>query len=197
MNDRSNIKIACVGDSLTFGYLICNRKKNSYPARLQSKLGESYQVENFGLNGATISSYQTSEPFLQALAFNPDWIVCFLGANDSCPGAWQGGEAFYQHYVTLLRNFKEQANRLFYLVLLPQVAENNNFRVQNKIIVEEINPVIQKLSEEFLTGLLDLTDTFESKDFQSDGVHFNDLGAGKCADTIAAQLIFHSQLNEL
>ena len=36
---RDPVKVACVGNSVTYGYLIENREVNSYPAQLQRLLG--------------------------------------------------------------------------------------------------------------------------------------------------------------
>ncbi len=47
-------KIACVGDSITFGSGIPNREKLSYPAQLSALLGDDYEVRNFGVSGATM-----------------------------------------------------------------------------------------------------------------------------------------------
>ncbi|MEG2791940.1 MAG: sialate O-acetylesterase, partial [Odoribacter sp.] len=48
------IKVACVGNSVTYGYLIPNREKDCYPAQLARMLGEGYEVVNFGKSGATL-----------------------------------------------------------------------------------------------------------------------------------------------
>ena len=47
------VKVACIGNSITYGAGIVNREKNSYPAQLQVYLGDKYEVRNFGSNGAT------------------------------------------------------------------------------------------------------------------------------------------------
>lgn len=48
------IKIACVGNSITYGAEVANRDKNAYPAQLQAMLGDHYQVENFGVTSRTL-----------------------------------------------------------------------------------------------------------------------------------------------
>ena len=50
------IRVACVGDSITFGYGIKDRDKMSYPAQLGKRLGNKYEVRNFGVNGHTLLS---------------------------------------------------------------------------------------------------------------------------------------------
>ena len=47
-------KVACLGDSITFGAGVKNRGENNYPLQLEKMLGNNYQVKNFGVNGATI-----------------------------------------------------------------------------------------------------------------------------------------------
>ena len=45
------IKVACIGDSITYGAAIEDRVNYSYPSQLQVLLGENYEVGNFGKNG--------------------------------------------------------------------------------------------------------------------------------------------------
>lgn len=48
------MKIACVGDSLTYGYASTNPATNSYPSVLGQLLGDSYQVGNFGKSSSYV-----------------------------------------------------------------------------------------------------------------------------------------------
>ena len=50
---RRPVKVACVGNSITYGYGIAGRETRSYPAQLQRMLGDGYLVGNFGKSGAT------------------------------------------------------------------------------------------------------------------------------------------------
>lgn len=54
---EKTLKVACVGNSITYGAGIAGRENNSYPAQLQQLLGGGYRVENFGHNGATAASW--------------------------------------------------------------------------------------------------------------------------------------------
>ena len=49
------LRIACAGDSITFGLGLENRKKECYPHQLNLLLGEEFEVRNFGLSGTTVS----------------------------------------------------------------------------------------------------------------------------------------------
>ena len=74
MGQAQRIKVACVGNSVTYGYGIENRETNCYPAQLQQMLGDAYEVENFGHSGATLLNkgyrpYTQQEAYQKALRF--------------------------------------------------------------------------------------------------------------------------------
>ena len=52
---KGQIKVACVGDSITYGHGVSGWAKNNYPAKLQEILGDGYHVQNFGHSGRTLS----------------------------------------------------------------------------------------------------------------------------------------------
>ena len=81
-------RVACVGDSITFGAAIKDRAKNCYPAQLGRMLGEEWDVANFGVNGATLlkkgdKPYWKQKAFEQAHAFEPDVVIIKLGEQTS------------------------------------------------------------------------------------------------------------------
>jgi len=81
------IKVACVGNCLTYGHNIKNPGINTYPAQLQQLLGEAYEVENFGHSGATVlknghKPYYTKEAYKNSIAFEPNIVIIHLGLND-------------------------------------------------------------------------------------------------------------------
>ena len=96
---QSVIKIACVGDSLTRGDIGINVTfgVDDYPTQLQKLLLQqhsvsshrmTYDVRNFGVNGATglesvAASYLHTKEFKQALAYKPNIVLLALGTNDS------------------------------------------------------------------------------------------------------------------
>src|ERR1041384_7347597 len=83
-------RVACVGDSITFGSGVVGRESNSYPAVLQHFLGNKFEVRNFGVSGATLlkkgdKPYWKEHAFTNATAFKPNIVVIKLGTNDSKP----------------------------------------------------------------------------------------------------------------
>src|SRR6476660_2286724 len=61
-------RIACVGDSITFGHTIPDREHKSYPAVLAKQLGSGADVRNFGVNGATALKHGT-RPYAEQKAY--------------------------------------------------------------------------------------------------------------------------------
>ena len=51
---QAKVKVACVGDSITFGAGVKNRQQLCYPAQLGKLLGDEYHVENFGISARTM-----------------------------------------------------------------------------------------------------------------------------------------------
>ena len=110
------IKVACVGNSVTYGYGLKDRDHDAYPVRLQEMLDSKYgsgrfEVGNFGRSGATLL-YKGHRPYIlqpefhQALDFRPDWVVIHLGLNDTDPRNWPDWkEEFIPNYRALIDSF--------------------------------------------------------------------------------------------
>lgn len=84
------IKVSCIGNSVTYGYLLPEREVNAYPAQLQRLLGEKYAVANFGKSGATLlrkghRPYTEQEEYRQALEYAGDMVVIHLGLKTRTP----------------------------------------------------------------------------------------------------------------
>ena len=78
------VRVACVGDSITFGYGL----HRTYPAELGRWLGTNYDVRNFGVSATTLLHrgdfpYIGRPAYTNALDFKADIVVIDFGANDS------------------------------------------------------------------------------------------------------------------
>ena len=58
--EPGQIKVACVGDSVTYGMNMENWEQNAYPVVLQQMLGSKYCVNNYGYSGRTVQQGGTS-----------------------------------------------------------------------------------------------------------------------------------------
>ena len=88
--ERKIVKIACVGNSITYGSGIKNQFQNSYRGLISQLLGEGYDVRNFGISGRVLLNkgdrpYMHEQKFRDLLAFQPDIVTIKLGTKDSKP----------------------------------------------------------------------------------------------------------------
>lgn len=110
---QKKIRVACVGNSITYGYTLPDREQNAYPFKLQKMLGDAYEVGNFGHSGATLLNkghrpYTKVKEYEQALAFAGDIVVIHLGINDTDPRNWPNyQDEFIGDYRALIHSFRK------------------------------------------------------------------------------------------
>ncbi|WP_425398757.1 exo-alpha-sialidase [Aeoliella sp.] len=129
------IRVACIGDSITYGSGIENRHRDSYPSQLQRILGSGYEVRNFGRPGADVLSinngpYSRAAEHLAALEFEPSIVVCNLGINDHALIA-QNQNAFVRDYTSLLGQYAALSSKpqlLIWTKLAPVMRGQKNYR---------------------------------------------------------------------
>lgn len=107
---EGQIKVACIGDSITYGHGVKNWPKNNYPKLLAGLLGEDYHVQSFGVSGRCVQDnsdqpYRALEHYQQSLAYDADMIVFMMGTNDSKPENWQGEDAFKASVEEMLDSY--------------------------------------------------------------------------------------------
>ncbi len=199
--DRSRaaktVRVACVGDSITFGAGIEKREVNSYPARLAGLLGDQWQVRNFGVNGATLlrsgsKPFWKLPAFIEALAFSPQVVIIALGTNDSQPCNWQHRDEFVGDYVALIRSFQALESKPRIWLCYPTPAFPGYFGIADKVIKEEVIPRIDETAR--LTGLpiIDLRSALrDDKEMFPDTIHPNARGASVIAQAVYAAITDH------
>ncbi len=201
---EGQIKVACVGDSITYGYGISNWKENNYPTVLQNLLGEGYHVANFGSSGSCVNPngskpYVKEKVYQESLEYDADILVFMLGTNDSKPGNWAGIEQFMEDYRELIGTYmeKEQPPKLYIGICAEAyfIKENKNgiaeFDIQPKIVDEIAQSLKQmSISEEFSYSIIDIHSLTEvhSEWFKKDGIHPNKEGARAIAEAVAKAL---------
>ena len=192
----AQVKVACVGDSITAGYALQNPGTESYPAQLQAMLGNGYSVGNFGLSGATAQrrsdyTYWNSWAYRSSLQFKPDIVVIMLGTNDSKPWNWNAAkfDADYRALIAKYRGLSTQPQ--VYICLPPPVYVPNPFGsafdpafVQNTLV-----PAVRAIATSTGATLIDNnTPLLNEPGLFSDGVHPTPQGAGVIAATVGATL---------
>ncbi len=199
---QGQIKIACVGDSITYGHGIINWSKNNYPVQLGEILGSSYCAANFGVNGSTVQQdankpYTAQKIYNKSLHFNADVLVLMLGSNDSKAENWNGAEAFKEQYVSLVKSYKNQNENTKIVLCTPAQPFYMNGETDgaakfgiNPEVVSEICRVVAETAKENDCVCIDINAlTKENKQwFSLDGVHPDKNGAKAIAEEIAKQI---------
>ncbi len=192
------IRVACVGDSITYGYGIKDRENESYPAQLGSLLGRNWDVKNFGVNGATALKkgtrpYTEQPSYRDALSFRPNVVVIKLGTNDTNAKSWPAHkEDFLADYLELIRSFSELETRprIYLCRPVPLFRDRGKDYDTDKILVEEVIPKINEAAKKCKLPVIDLYVPFEGKaGLFPDGVHPDAKGAGIMAREVCAGLV--------
>jgi len=188
----SVIRVACVGDSITFGSGITDREVNSYPAQLGRTLGKKWDVQNFGVGGTTLlkqgdNPYWDQDAYRQCLAFVPDVVIIKLGTNDSKPQNWAYKHQFVADYVAMINSFKALGSRIW--ICLPVPAFPERWGISDAVITTETIPMIQEIAEKTDTPVINLYQALDGRgDLFPDQIHPNAQGAGIMAQTIYTTL---------
>ena len=190
---KNQIRVACVGDSITYGCMLRNRGKNNYPAVLNRLLGENYCVNNFGYTDRTaIKSgdlpFTNEKLYRQSLDFNPNIVIFLLGSNDSKSRNWNE-EKFIKDYGEILDTYLalDSLQKLYILIPPPlfEVRGKVLYKLRKEVVENEIRPAVMRIAEEKGVECIDLYEVFkDKKELFADGVHPNPKGSKLLAETV-------------
>lgn len=187
---QAQIKVACIGNSITYGAKIENRTQNSYPAQLQKMLGKEWMVKNFGNSGSTLlkkgnKPYWNQKQFTEAQNFHPDVVIFKLGTNDTKPINIVFKDEFINDYIDLITLFKALPSQPKIYVCLPVPAFPGNARITNNVLVSEIIPRIKEVIKKTKVEHINLYQPFvNDASLFPDKIHPNKEGAKKMAEII-------------
>ena len=187
-------RIACVGDSITFGAAIKDRVKNCYPAQLGRMLGEKFEVRNFGVNGATLlkkgdKPYWKLKAYANARDFQPEIVVVKLGTNDSKPHNWKHKEEYVADYVELIESFRKLASKPTVWVCYPVPAYPGRWGITDKVMKEEVMPRLDEVAKKSGCKVIDLYSALsDKKEMFPDLVHPNAKGATLIAEAVSSAI---------
>ena len=180
------IRVACIGNSVTFGLTHTNPSNTSYPRQLQVLLGEKYSVKNFGHSGATLLTkghrpYIHTPEFHQALAFAPDIAIIELGLNDTDPRNWPNfGDEFIRDYCRLIDTIRKtnSAVDIYITRLTPIFHDHARFLSGTRDWFWQIQQMISQIAKTQKVHLIDYhTSLYARPDIFGDAVHPNEEGA--------------------
>ena len=191
------VKVACVGNSVTFGYLLPNRETESYPAQLQQLLGEGYEVRNFGRSGATLlrhghRPYDQTEEYQAALQFAGDKVIIHLGLNDTDPRNWPNyRDEFVKDYLALISAFREANPKCHVWIcrLTPIFHRHHRFKSGTRDWFWLIQQRIEEVARLSGAELIDLhTILYNRPDLFPDALHPTAEGAALIARQVYGHL---------
>ncbi|WP_417443880.1 GDSL-type esterase/lipase family protein [Joostella sp.] len=175
-----NIKIACIGDSVTYGLGLENREKDSYPSLLQNLLGTEYNVRNFGVSGATMlrnghKPYWESFEYKESLEFNPDIVIIHLGLNDQGNNNWPSlkneFEGDYLKMISIYRNLPSKP-LIFICKMSPTLSGHHWFEEGMRENYQEVQASIIQVAKKTDIKIIDLHEQlYRYPDFYIDDLH--------------------------
>lgn len=190
---QKTVRVACIGNSITYGTGIADRTNDSYPSQLQRLLGSNYQVGNFGKPGATLlchghRPYVKQEEFKEAIAFKGDIAVMHLGINDTDPRNWPNyRDEFVKDYLSIMDSLRA-ANpkvRIILARMTPIADRHPRFVSGTKQWHGEIQTAIETVARVSGAELIDFYEPLYPYPYLlPDAIHPNTEGAGILAKTV-------------
>lgn len=191
-SQASPIRVACVGNSVTFGAGIAKVEDN-YPSQLQRMLGDDYMVGNFGHSGATLLNngykpYQNLPEYKDALLFNPDIVIIHLGLNDTDPRNWPYyRDEFVSDYTALIDSFRtvNPEAEIKICRMTPIFPQHRRFKSSTRDWYWQIQDAIDVVAKINKLDLIDLnTPLYNRSDLFPDALHPTKDGATIIAEKI-------------
>lgn len=179
------IRVACVGDSLTYW--------TQYPNDLWMLLGSNFSLGKFGVGGATITvnsgkPYLNSSVFQDAKEFKPDIVIIMLGTNDANPALKLNISSFVSSYIQLISKFQELDSKPKVWIVEPPPIFNNGTGLSTKNFDTYIIPAIQQVANQTNLSLIDVYNPLlHHPEYFKDGVHLNYDGS-----QVVANIIYNS-----
>lgn len=187
------VRVACVGNSITYGTGIEDREHFSYPVQLQQMLGNGYVVGNFGKPGATLlykghRPYVEQTEFKEALRFKGDIAVIHLGINDTDPRNWPNyRDEFVKDYLSIMDSLRAANPKVrFILARMTPIADRHpRFLSGTKQWHDEIQTAIETVARVSGAELIDFHEPlYPYPNLLPDAIHPNPEGAGILAKTV-------------
>ncbi|MDN5213207.1 GDSL-type esterase/lipase family protein [Fulvivirgaceae bacterium BMA12] len=207
---KNKIKVACVGDSITFGARLEDPVRDSYPARLQKLLGKRYIVTNLGIGGCTLIRKGIPTVWNQLSEIrnaSPDMVVISLGTNDTCGMGTCGGRKCWEYKDEYGSDYRDLIDTLQALPSKPRIwisapspmvletpglsDERINGLEVRKSRLQELIGIVKEVAKEKNVGFIDLNTPLDHKPAlftEGDGVHPNKAGYSAIAELVYKEI---------
>jgi lysophospholipase L1-like esterase len=194
-SSSAEIRVACVGDSLT--------QSTEYPLDLWNLLGTArYTVRNFGVGSTTVllnteTPYMNTSVFQSALEFQPNIVIIMLGTNDAQPNLERYNASFVGDYVKLVAAFQALASKPeIWIVLPPPIFSNQSGKIDPEYFKLTVIPGIEQVAKETNLPIINVYSALANySDYFPDGVHPDSAGAELMANAIYEAIISQNTSN--
>ena len=174
--EKRVIKVACIGDSITEGCGISYQSHNSYPARLDSILGDGYQVMNLGRSSTTLMQngdfpYWSAKEFNNALAYKADIQIIKLGTNDIKLYQWNPVE-YEKSYQALIDTLLSVNPTTKLYLCYPIPVRKTQWEITDSLVTSGAMPIIDKIAQKNNLPIIDMYSLMKDKqELIFDNVH--------------------------
>lgn len=177
-----DVKIACIGNSITAGAGLQNAYLEAWPIQLRTLLGAGYYTEDLGVSGTTMmksgdNPWWNQRQYKVTRTLNPDEILISLGTNDSKTYQWNAAN-FKKDYLALIDSFSKMSSHPKFHILTCAKAYSSIYSINDNNILHGIIPILKEISSERKIPVIDTySATLNMSSNFPDGVHPNAAGA--------------------
>lgn len=191
---QAQIRVACIGNSITVGGGIQDREHDSYPAQLQKILGETYEVHNLGVSARTLL-FKGNHPYIQEKAYQeslqliPNIVIIELGTNDSKPQNWKYGDEFEANLSVLVNSYKKLESKPTIFLCRPLPAFEIRYGINEVVLQKEIFYIMKQVAKRYKCKIIDLYTPLSDREVLfPDKIHPNIEGAKIIAEIVANKI---------
>ena len=188
------VKVACIGDSITYGAGLEDRENEAFPFLLGNMLGPDYDVRDFGISARVMMDsgdhpYMNEQMYSDVKAFQPDIVTIMLGTNDSKPRNWTDRKAFHEDMRRMVDELQKLPSHPRIYLMTPTPIRNDGpiepGTIVDSTIVNQIIPEIKAVAVRRWLDLIDLrTPLLGHDEMFPDGIHPDAAGHRIIAQTI-------------
>jgi len=175
--EKYQVRMAFIGNSITFGANLTDPSNECYPSQLRDMLAENFgdtvQIMNCGVSGRTMMRSAESPiwiegAFKNGIKFVPDICLIMLGTNDAKPYRWEAwGDEFLDDYLAMIDTFKfRNPNTKFIVCYPPPIWPGHPYGTSwenlhnDTLLMEQVVPAIDTVVDMTGATLIDFHTPF-------------------------------------
>lgn len=186
LNKKEKIRVACVGDSITEGWRSSNPSLHSYPAVLQTLVGDRFEIKNYGIGGSTVMRcsdmpFRDKWGYIDSIADRPDLVILMMGTND-CNREYniRRLDGFYADFVSLINEYHQTGAEVIVMTSPELFCNVNNEHIRRAVEWQK------EAAEKMSCGLIDINGWSHTNHICfPDDIHCDDSGYAAMAYFIA------------